>query len=206
MAASGSEASGKEGAKPGGASASLPSPPPVLRVSQPKSDQEKMEVDVTRLLVSSYFGIVQGNLEDMVPKVVMNFMVRKIRGSLQEHLVHRLYKEDLFDALTEEHGSVADERQECHDAVALLRASLETLDAIPADLWEALEDGGGGAKAAPRRRLAERSSNLQGRGSATGGLGKPKRIEMMQAPGGGDGPRGAGPLAQGLARGGAHAR
>ena len=61
-------------------------------------------------------------------------------------------------------------------------------------------------KAAPRRRLAERSSNLQGRGSATGGLGKPKRIEMMQAPGGGDGPRGAGPLAQGLARGGAHAR
>ena len=197
---------GGEGAKPGGASASLPSPPPVLRVSQPKSDQEKMEVDVTRLLVSSYFGIVQGNLEDMVPKVVMNFMVRKIRGSLQEHLVHRLYKEDLFDALTEEHGSVADERQECHDAVALLRASLETLDAIPADLWEALEDGGGGAKAAPRRRLAERSSNLQGRGSATGGLGKPKRIEMMQAPGGGDGPRGAGPLAQGLARGGAHAR
>ena len=176
----------------------------MLRVSQPKSDQEKMEVDVTRLLVSSYFGIVQGNLEDMVPKVVMNFMVRKIRGSLQEHLVHQLYKEDLFDTLTEEHGSVADERQECHDAVALLRASLETLDSIPADLWEALEDGNGcgGAKSAPRRRLAERSSNLQGRDRATGAAGaKPKRIEMMQAPGGG-----AGPLAQGLARGGAHAR
>ena len=79
----------------------------------------------------------------------------EIRGSLQEHLVHQLYKEDLFDTLTEEHGSVADERQECHDAVALLRAFLETLDSIPADLWEALEDGNGcgGAKSAPRRGL-----------------------------------------------------
>lgn len=182
------------------AAASLPSPPPVLRVSQPKSDQEKMEVDVTRLLVSSYFGIVQGNLEDMVPKVVMNFMVRKIRGCLQEHLVHQLYKEDLFDKLTEEHGSVAEERQECHDAISLLRASLETLDSIPADLWEALEDGAGGAGGA-RRKLAERSGNLPA-GRSAGGLGKPKRIDAMQA--GGDGARSAGPLAQGLARAGPH--
>ena len=84
--------------------------------------------------------------------------------------------------------------------MALLRASLETLDSIPADLWDALEDGAGGAGGA-RRKLAERSGNLP-TGRSAGGLGKPKRIDAMQA--GGDVARSAGPLAQGLARAAPH--
>jgi hypothetical protein len=41
----------------------------VLHAGQSGTEQEHVEVEVTRLLVSSYFDIVRRNLQDSVPKV-----------------------------------------------------------------------------------------------------------------------------------------
>ncbi len=46
-----------------------------LRVPAGASEQEEVQVQVTRVLVEDYFDIVRKNLQDSVPKAVMHFLV-----------------------------------------------------------------------------------------------------------------------------------
>ena len=49
-------------------------------------------MEVTRLLVQSYFAIVRANLEDSVPKALMHFLVLSVQRGLQQHLIRTLYR------------------------------------------------------------------------------------------------------------------
>ena len=46
-----------------------------LRVPTSTTEQEEVQVEVTRVLVESYFDLVRKNLQDSVPKAVMHFLV-----------------------------------------------------------------------------------------------------------------------------------
>jgi dynamin 1-like protein len=70
----------------GSASISLARPPDTLLVPRATTEQEIVQVRVTRVLVNSYFDIVRKNVQDMVPKIVMNFMVNHVRKGLQKQL------------------------------------------------------------------------------------------------------------------------
>lgn len=50
-------------------------PPTILRPSETHSDQESIEIKVTKLLLNSYYDIVRKNIEDSVPKAIMHFLV-----------------------------------------------------------------------------------------------------------------------------------
>jgi len=50
-------------------------PPSVLRPLESNSDTETVEITVTKLLVKSYYDIVRKNVEDLVPKAIMHFLV-----------------------------------------------------------------------------------------------------------------------------------
>lgn len=50
-------------------------PPTVLRPSEGHSEQESVEIAVTKLLLRSYYDIVRKNIEDSVPKAIMHFLV-----------------------------------------------------------------------------------------------------------------------------------
>ena len=119
-------------------SISLPEPPKVLKVSETKNEQEETEVAVTRLLVSSYFGIVSKNLQDLIPKIVVHFMVNTVKSGLQKRLVHLMYKEDLFTSLTREHDEVAMKRERCQKNLKALHVAAHTLDSIPKTLGSAI--------------------------------------------------------------------
>nr|XP_048333593.1 dynamin-related protein 3A-like isoform X5 [Ziziphus jujuba var. spinosa] len=54
----------------------LREPPPILRPSESHSEQEAIEIAVTKLLLRSYYDIVRRNIEDSVPKAIMHFVVR----------------------------------------------------------------------------------------------------------------------------------
>ena len=56
------------------------------------SEQEEVQVQVTRLLVESYFDVVRKNLQDAVPKAVMHFLVNSVQRGLQQHLIRTLYR------------------------------------------------------------------------------------------------------------------
>jgi dynamin 1-like protein len=50
-------------------------PPAVLRSTDAQTEQETLEIAVTRLLLKSYYDIVRKNIQDAVPKAIMHFLV-----------------------------------------------------------------------------------------------------------------------------------
>lgn len=50
-------------------------PPSVLRPLETHSEQEAVEIVITKLLLRSYYDIVRKNIEDSVPKAIMHFLV-----------------------------------------------------------------------------------------------------------------------------------
>ncbi|KAL6767535.1 hypothetical protein ACKKBF_B35615 [Auxenochlorella protothecoides x Auxenochlorella symbiontica] len=112
----------------------LARPPATLRVPAAMSDQEAVQVDVTRLLVASYFNIVRRNMQDLVPKALMLFLVNNLQRGLQQHLIHTLYREELFEELMTEREDVAAKRSGCLSALRALRAALVTLEGLPGEM------------------------------------------------------------------------
>eukprot|EP00803_Ostreobium_quekettii_P000358 evm.model.scf_2577.1 EVM.evm.TU.scf_2577.1 scf_2577:2056-6930(-) len=98
--------------------------------------QIDIAVDITRKLVDNYMNLVQGNITDMVPKIIMHYLVHRSRKGLQQHLIGKLYKEELFDELVSEREDVMKKRQNCQAAVRALSEALHTLDAMPQELAE----------------------------------------------------------------------
>ena len=63
-----------------------------LRVQTSASEQEEVQVEVTRLLVECYFDIVRKNLQDAIPKATMHFLVLYVQRGLQQRLIRTLYR------------------------------------------------------------------------------------------------------------------
>ena len=133
----------------GSGNTSLPIPPATLTVADAScfasavSEAEEVQVEVTRTLVRCYFSIVARGLADAVPKAVMHFLVRSAARGLQQHLIQRLYREELFAELVAEAPGVARRREAARAAVAAAREGLAALDALPAALAAASRAGCG---------------------------------------------------------------
>lgn len=54
----------------------LVKPPTILRPTETRTENEAIEIAVTKLLLKSYYDIVRKNVEDSVPKAIMHFLVR----------------------------------------------------------------------------------------------------------------------------------
>ena len=52
--------------------------PPSVRANDAQTDQEAVEIAVTRLLRKSYYGFVRKNIQASVPKAIMQFMVKNL--------------------------------------------------------------------------------------------------------------------------------
>lgn len=52
----------------------------------------RVETEVVKLLLSSYFDIVKKNFMDLVPKTIMHFLVNVFKDNLQNTLVSELYR------------------------------------------------------------------------------------------------------------------
>eukprot|EP01023_Acetabularia_acetabulum_P003732 TRINITY_DN11545_c0_g2_i1.p3 TRINITY_DN11545_c0_g2~~TRINITY_DN11545_c0_g2_i1.p3 ORF type:complete len:363 (+),score=82.95 TRINITY_DN11545_c0_g2_i1:1608-2696(+) len=102
-------------------------------------------VDVTRKLVGSYFDVVRRNLQDMVPKAIMHFLVLHCKKGLQNHLIQTLYKDDLIDKLMKEREDIAAKRANAKAALTALDLAMKELDTIPQQLIKRIrlnDDGG----------------------------------------------------------------
>lgn len=51
--------------------------------------------------------------QDAVPKAIMHFLVNHVQRGLQQQLIARLYREELFETLTKEREDVAAKRNAC---------------------------------------------------------------------------------------------
>jgi dynamin 1-like protein len=111
---------------------SLTRPPDILVVQNAATEQEIVQVQVTRVLVNSYFDIVRKNVQDMVPKIVMNFMVNHVQKGLQKHLTQVLYREDSLDSLMREREDIVERRHQCQEAIRAIKKALKIMESIKA--------------------------------------------------------------------------
>ncbi|KAL8542772.1 hypothetical protein ACS0TY_003599 [Phlomoides rotata] len=64
----------------------LREPPSVLRPSETHSEQEAIEIAVTKMLLRSYYDIVRKNIEDSIQKTIMHFLCSEELSSSDEKI------------------------------------------------------------------------------------------------------------------------
>lgn len=104
--------------------------PDKMRSSEKPSGVEKVEIQVIKTLISSYFDIVKKSFTDMVPKVVMHFLVNSFKDGLQNELISTLYRESLLSDLLKETDDVAAKRQACREMRDLLLKAMEIVNEV----------------------------------------------------------------------------
>ncbi|PWZ30859.1 Dynamin-related protein 3A [Zea mays] len=119
----------------------LREPPVVLKPSEHQSEQEALEIAITKLLLKSYYNIVRKNVEDFIPKAVMHFLVNHTKRALHNYLITKLYRDDLLEDLLKEPDEITIKRKQIRENLKVLQQAYKTLDEIPLDA-EAVERGG----------------------------------------------------------------
>jgi dynamin 1-like protein len=108
----------------------LPQVPTSIRQSEESSDRERIETEIIKSLLASYFDIVRKNFLDLVPKAIMSFMVINAKENVQNELVSALYREDKLTELLKETGDIAARRGNCYEMRTLLQRALEIVNEV----------------------------------------------------------------------------
>ncbi|KAK6156755.1 hypothetical protein DH2020_011003 [Rehmannia glutinosa] len=132
----------------------LREPPSVLRPSETHSDQEVIEITVTKLLLRSYYDIVRKNIEDSVPKAIMHFLVNHTKRDLHNVFIGELYRDNLFEEMLREPDEISRKRKRTREKLRMLQQAFrvsaryiefdallcETVDELPLEA-ETIERG-----------------------------------------------------------------
>lgn len=129
-AAPSSSASSSSSSSSGGL-VKLPSVPDRMRSSHTPTDRERVETELIKTLVASYFDIVRKNYMDLVPKSIMHFLVHTFKDKLQNELVSQLYRDEGYmHDLLQESEDVASRRKAYREMRELLGRALEILNEV----------------------------------------------------------------------------
>ncbi|QSS53083.1 vacuolar sorting-associated protein [Histoplasma capsulatum var. duboisii H88] len=110
--------------------AAMEAPPPTLKASGTLSERENAEVEVIKLLISSYYNIVKRTMIDMVPKAVMLNLVQFTKDGMQRELLAQMYhSEELEDLLRESEYTIR-RRKECQQMVESLSRASEIVSQV----------------------------------------------------------------------------
>ncbi|XP_043709666.1 dynamin-related protein 3A-like isoform X3 [Telopea speciosissima] len=118
----------------------LKEPPTILRPTETHSEQEAIEIAVTKLLLRSYYDIVRKNIEDCVPKAIMHFLVNHTKRELHNVFIKKLYRDNLFEEMLQEPDEVAMKRKRTRETLRVLQQAFRTLDELPLEA-ETVEAG-----------------------------------------------------------------
>lgn len=110
--------------------AAMEPPPPSLKASGTLSEKEAQEVEVIKLLITSYFNIVRRTMIDMVPKAIMLNLVALTKEEMQKELLENMYKTEEFDELLKESEYTVRRRKECQQMVESLSRASEIVNQV----------------------------------------------------------------------------
>lgn len=108
----------------------LEPPPAVLKASGSVSEREYAEIEVIKILLSSYFDIVKQTCADLVPKYIMSNLVKYAREELQQNMLTELYKEEMLKELLKESPETVTRRNEVKKMIAALQKADEIVSTI----------------------------------------------------------------------------
>ncbi|KND93958.1 Vacuolar protein sorting-associated protein 1 [Tolypocladium ophioglossoides CBS 100239] len=110
--------------------AAMEPPPATLKASGTLSEREIIEVEVIKLLISSYYNIVKRTMVDMVPKAIMLNLVQFTKDEMQRELLENMYKTDTLDDLLKESDFTIRRRKECQQMVESLAKANEIVSQV----------------------------------------------------------------------------
>lgn len=85
-------------------------------------------------LITSYFNVVKKNINDLVPKSVVTFLVNHTRNSCEKIIVNNLYVEKEFDNLLHEKEYILVERERLTKDCSTLRECLDLINSLESQL------------------------------------------------------------------------
>jgi len=110
--------------------AAMEAPPASLKASGTLSEKETQEVEVIKLLISSYFSIVRRTMIDMVPKAIMFNLVEHSKEHMQRELLEQMYRTHELDDLLKESDFTVKRRKECQQMVESLSRASEIVSQV----------------------------------------------------------------------------
>ncbi|CAN4107893.1 unnamed protein product [Withania somnifera] len=162
----------------------LREPPSVLKPSETRSDQETIEIAITKLLLRSYYDVVRKNVEDSVPKAIMHFLVNHTKRDLHNVFIKKLYRENLLEEMLQEPDEIAMKRKRTRETLRVLQQAFKTLEELPLDA-ETVERGyssGTDLTGLPKiHGLPTSSMYTTSSGSTDSYTGSPKNSRMRNA-------------------------
>ncbi len=108
----------------------LSSLPDVIRAEGEPTPREELEVQVIKKLMVSYFRVVVVRVADVVPKIVMSFLVEKSVNTIHDVLVQKIIMEKDWEKLMEENPMIAEKRGTCKKIIKVLTDSQQALNEI----------------------------------------------------------------------------
>ncbi|GAY44381.1 hypothetical protein WN943_000186 [Citrus x changshan-huyou] len=110
----------------------LTEPPSILGPLE-MTEQEAVEILVTKLLLQSYYDVVRKNVQDLVPKSIMHFLVNHAKRNLHNTFIQKLYRENHVEELLQEHDEVAANRRQVKEVSLVLQQAVQTLDEVESE-------------------------------------------------------------------------
>ncbi|KAL0698050.1 hypothetical protein Bca4012_054172 [Brassica carinata] len=92
----------------------LKEPPAVLRPVETHSEQQAVEIHITKLLLNSYYDIVNHT-----------------KRELHNVFIKKLYRENLFEEMLQETDEIAVKRKRTQETLHILQQAYRTLDELP---------------------------------------------------------------------------
>lgn len=93
------------------------------------TEREEMEVKWVQQLLVSYFAIVRLNIQDAVPKTIMNLLVNESK-KMDQSLIVKLVGRDAPEDLLSESPECADRRKACEKTVDILQKAKNILSTV----------------------------------------------------------------------------
>ncbi|PRT56755.1 Vacuolar protein sorting-associated protein 1 [Wickerhamiella sorbophila] len=98
----------------------METPPSTLKASGNMNERELMDVEVVKLLINSYFAIVQRTITDLVPKAITFNLILASKEEIQKELLENLYNNEALDDLVKENAHTIARREYCNKMIAAL--------------------------------------------------------------------------------------
>lgn len=108
----------------------LSSLPDMIRAEGEPSAREALEVKIIKELMLSYFKVVVIRTADIVPKIIVSFLVESSLSRVHDKLVEKIFAENGWQELMEENPIIAEKKASCKKIIGLLTETQKALNEI----------------------------------------------------------------------------
>jgi dynamin 1-like protein len=91
------------------------------------TSRDIMETCIIKNLISSYYHVVKKNINDLVPKTIMCFLVNQSKKIAEKEMVSQLYKCNELETLLQEDPYIGKKRKQLKESLTYLKNSMDVL-------------------------------------------------------------------------------